>query len=128
MSKLEQIASEAGPLPHGHYAQAVVHGATIYVSGQLGIGAGQTNPERISVGEQVRHALLNVEAILSARDCQRTDIAKVTLYITDVAYWAEANAAFAEFFGDHRPARSIVPCAALHLGAKIEIDTIAALA
>lgn len=128
MSKLESISTEAGPPPHGHYAQAIVHGATVYVSGQLGIGVDETDPEQISVAEQVSYALHNAEAILSARGGRRTDIAKVTLYVTDVAYWPEINAAFAEFFGAHRPARSIVSCSALHLGAKIEIDVIAALA
>ena len=126
MSMPKTINAADVPPPHGHYAHAVRHGETIYVSGQLGVAGKEPSPEAIDVSQQVDFALGNVEAILRADGCARTDVVKVTIYVTDIALWPEANAAFAKFFGSHRPARSVVPCPSLHLGAKIEMDVIAA--
>jgi reactive intermediate/imine deaminase len=123
---LKTINAEDAPAPHGHYAHAIRHGETVYVSGQLGVSGEEPNPEAIGVSQQVEYALGNVETILRADDCARNDVVKVTIYVTDIALWPEANAAFAKFFGSHRPARSVVPCPSLHLGAKIEMDVIAA--
>jgi len=47
--------------------------------------------------------------------------------VTDIASWPRVNAVCADFFGDHRPARTIVPVPALHHGFLIEIDAVAAL-
>ena len=51
-----------------------------------------------------------------------TDIAKTTVFVTDLGDFAEMNAVYAEVFGHHRPARSTVQVAALPGGAKIEIE------
>jgi enamine deaminase RidA (YjgF/YER057c/UK114 family) len=42
--------------------------------------------------------------------------------------WDDVNAAYAEFFGAHRPARSIVPTGPLHFGLLVEIEAVAVLA
>jgi len=47
--------------------------------------------------------------------------------VTGIEHWDEANRAYAAFFGAHRPARSVVPCAELHFGAKVEIEAIVAV-
>jgi 2-iminobutanoate/2-iminopropanoate deaminase len=67
--------------------------------------------------------LANITAIL--RDCGAaiTDVAKTTVFVTDIAEFPTVNAAYAEAFGDHRPARSTVQVAALPGGALVEIET-----
>ena len=85
------------------------------------------NPENVSVTEQVQFVLGNIERIAHTVGVGRAAVAKTTVYITDIALWEEANKAYAAFFGNHKPARSIVPCKELHWGAKIEIEAIVAL-
>lgn len=51
----------------------------------------------------------------------------MTVYISDIALWDRVNAVYAQFFGQHRPARTVVPTGELHFGFQIEIDAIAAV-
>ncbi|MCK5148563.1 RidA family protein [bacterium] len=53
------------------------------------------------------------------------EILNLLLYVSDINLWTEVNQIYAEFFGDHRPARVVVPTKELHFGFKIEIDVIA---
>jgi enamine deaminase RidA (YjgF/YER057c/UK114 family) len=54
-------------------------------------------------------------------------VLKATVYIADAAHWPAFNAVYAERFGAHRPARTVVPVAGLHYGYLVEMDAIAAL-
>jgi 2-iminobutanoate/2-iminopropanoate deaminase len=126
--KLTRIVNSQAATPLGHYAQGVLHGDTLYISGQLGVAKDTHSPEAVAVGDQVTYALGNIEAIARTVGASRSDIVKATIYVTDISLWGEANKAYAAFFGDHKPARSVVPCPELHLGAKIEIDAIVAVA
>ena len=69
----------------------------------------------------------NVIAILQASGSGPDLVLKATVYITDVANWAAFNAVYAEKFGAHKPARTVVPVAGLHYGYLVEVDAIAAL-
>ncbi|MDO9370325.1 MAG: Rid family hydrolase [Sphingopyxis sp.] len=126
--KTTEIRCAAAPPAGGHYAQAVLHRDTLYVSGQLGVTSETPDVERVPVASQVAFALKNIAAIGRVVGAQIDDIVRCTVYVTDIADWDEANRAYAVFFGTHRPARSIVPCAELHFGARIEIDAVVALA
>ena len=53
---------------------------------------------------------------------------KTTLYISDIELWGRVNEVYATFFGDHKPARAIVPTKDLHFGIQVEIEAIAAVA
>ncbi len=117
----------AAPPPGGHYAQAVLHRDTLYVSGQLGVTSDNPDAEKASIADQVTFALNNIAAIGRVVGAQVDDIVRCTVYVTDIAHWDEANRAYAAFFGAHRPARSIVPCSPLHFGALIEIEAIVAV-
>ena len=66
--------------------------------------------------------LANIAAVLG--DCGATlaDVAKTTVFVTDLGDFAAMNAVYAEAFGDHKPARSTVQVAALPLGAQVEIE------
>jgi 2-iminobutanoate/2-iminopropanoate deaminase len=127
-TKPTRVISSQAPTPLGHYEQGILHGDTLYISGQLGVARGTSAPELISVGEQVTYALTNIEAIAKTVGACRSDVVKATIYVTDISQWEEANRAYAAFFGDHKPARSVVPCRELHLGSKIEIEAIVAAA
>lgn len=126
-SNLTVVSCSRAAAPGGHYQQAVIHNDTIYVSGQLGVLPSSPRVEASGVGEQVDHALSQIEAILCTVGCSLNDVVRATVYVAGIENWDEANAAFAERFGEWKPARAIVPCGALHHGAKVEIDAVAAI-
>lgn len=127
VQRTTEIRCAAAPPPGGHYAQAVLHRDTLYVSGQLGVASETLDAEKISIADQVTFALENIAAIGRVVGAQVDDILRCTVYVTDIADWDEANRAYAVFFGTHRPARSIVPCRPLHFGARIEIEAVMAV-
>jgi 2-iminobutanoate/2-iminopropanoate deaminase len=124
---MKVISTTDAPGPAGHYSQAVIHNNVVYVSGQLPIDP-RTGEKRIgSIEEQTRQALDNVAAILKAAGSDLDHVIKATVYIADVSLWGRVNAVYAEFFGEHRPARAVVPTRDLHYGFQIEIEAIASV-
>jgi 2-iminobutanoate/2-iminopropanoate deaminase len=117
----------AGAPPLGPYAPAVIAGDFVYLSGQLPYVAATSSMASGDIGMQTRQALANVEALLDASGSSRDRVVKVTVYLADAADFAGMNNAYAEYFGDHRPARTTVPGISLPPGVRIEIDAIALL-
>jgi reactive intermediate/imine deaminase len=118
-------ANAAGASPGGHYSHAAAAGGFVFVSGQLPIPPSGVKDATRSVGEQTRIALENVKHALAAAGARLTDVVKVTAYLTTEEHWAEFNETYAAFFGEHRPARAVVPVNPLHHGFLVEIDAIA---
>ncbi|MBV9749308.1 MAG: RidA family protein [Acetobacteraceae bacterium] len=125
--KLTEVRCAGAPPAGGHYAQAVLHGTALYVSGQLGVTRDTPDAAAVSVTDQVAFALGNIERIARVVGAGRNDVAKCTVFVTGIEHWEEANRAYAAFFGAHRPARSVAPCAALHFSAKVEIEAVVAV-
>ncbi|MBK9292286.1 MAG: RidA family protein [Bacteroidetes bacterium] len=124
---MQHISTTFAPAPAGHYSQAIVHNGLIFVSGQLAIDPVSRQPLHLPAGEQLVIALTNLENILKAAGSNRNKIVKCTVFIADISLWPEANQAYAGFFGEHRPARSIVPTGPLHHGLLVEVEAIAAI-
>ena len=124
---MRDIATPDAPTARGHYSQALVHGGIVYVAGQLPIISSDPERHLQSFDDQARQVLANVRAILEAAGSDLAHILKSTVYITDVSHWPRFNAIYAEILGDHKPARTVVPVAALHYGYLVEMDVIAAL-
>ena len=123
-----EISTPDAPQPAGHYTQAIVYNGLVYVSGQLPVDP-TTGEKRLgSIEEQAEQALKNVAAILSAAGSDLDHVLKTTVYVSDISLWGRVNAVYAKFFGDHRPARAVVPTRELHYGFQVEIEAIAALA
>jgi enamine deaminase RidA (YjgF/YER057c/UK114 family) len=77
-------------------------------------------------GEQARQALRNIDALLVAAGAKRTDIVKVSVFLTDMSDRAAVAAARAEFFGDHKPAATLFGVSALVTEElKVEIEATA---
>ena len=124
---MEQVLSREAPAPVGAYAQAVVHGGVAYLSGQVPLdpATGELVPGGIEA--QTRRVLANLAAVLEAAGASWRSVLRVTVYLADIGDFAAFNAVYAETLGDARPARSTFQVAALPLGARIEIDAIAAV-
>lgn len=108
-----------------HYSPAIEHDNVIYVSGQLPILKGQSDAPSDNIEEQTQIVLEKMETILKATDSDRNKVLKVTIYISDIKYWGKVNTVYAKFFGDHRPARVIIPVNELHYNCLLELEAIA---
>lgn len=122
---MDVILTSNSPLPLGHYSQGIKKNDTIYVSGQLPIDPQDTSRQITDIKEQTLQTLKNLVAVVEAGGGDKTTIAKVTLFITDLAQWPEINEAYGAFFGAHKPTRSAVPVTGLPKGYGIEIEAIA---
>ncbi|WP_020596738.1 RidA family protein [Spirosoma panaciterrae] len=119
------IQTPNAPLPGGHYSQAVVHNDLVFISGILPITPDGQKLTDATVAEQTQQILANLDAILQAAGSRRDQVMKVSVFITDMSAWATVNAIYADFFGNHRPARSVVPVNPLHYGFAIELEATA---
>ena len=125
MSALTCINTSRAALPLGHYSQAVVANGFVFVSGLLGISPSDETIVVRDFEQQVRICLDNLKHIVEEADSGLSQVIKVTVYLDNVARWADANHIYSEVFGYHKPARAIVPTRALHHGFEIEIEAVA---
>ena len=124
---MREISTQNAPEPSGHYSQAIVHDNIIYVSGQLPIEPETGEKRTGSIEEQTEQALKNLAGILKAAGSDLSQVLRVTIYISDIELWGRVNDVYARFFGEHRPARAVVPAGNLHHGFQIEIEAMAAV-
>lgn len=124
---MKPTQTDKAPIPGGHYSQAMVHNRLVYVSGQLPIDPQTGEKQTGSIEEQTRLVLHNLSAILEASGSSLSQVLKVTVYISDISLWGQVNEVYADVFGDHRPARAMVPTRDLHFGFKIEVEAVAAI-
>lgn len=124
---MDFIATENAPSPAGHYTQAVIHNDLVYVSGQLPIDPRTGKPVAGNIEEQTRRAIANLESILEASGSGLSQVVKTTVYVPDIELWGQVNGVYAECFGEHRPARAVVPTRDLHFGCLLEIEAVAAV-
>ena len=75
--------------------------------------------------KQTEQVLANLAAILAAAGSGLDRVLKTTVYITDIGLWDRVNAVYGQVFGDHRPARAVVPVRELHFGFMVEIEAVA---
>jgi len=115
------------PKAAGHYSPSVSFGNLIFTSGQLPILNPVTKEVPESIEEQTLITLQKIETLLKEKGLNRTHILKTTAFITDGNDWARVNQVYVDFFGHHKPARSIIPISSLHYGVKIEIEAIAGI-
>ncbi len=121
---MEIINTPDMPKSNGHYSQCIEHNGILYLSGQLPIDpATKQMPKTIAA--QTDQALKNVEAILNAAGSRKEKVLQARVYISDIALWDKVNERYRLFFGNHKPARSIIPTRELHFGALIEIEVTA---
>jgi 2-iminobutanoate/2-iminopropanoate deaminase len=124
MSHLKSHAPSAGQPPIGPYSPAMSGGNMVFVSGQIPRDAsGKVVGESIEAA--TRLSLANLSAVLAAANCSPNDVVKTTVFMQDLADFEGMNKVYAEFFGQHRPARSTVQVAKLPGAARVEIECIA---
>lgn len=113
------------PAAVGPYSQAVRVGNLVFCSGQLPVDPATGNVVEGDMAALTRQALANVAAVLQAAGATLRNVVKCTVFLTDLSEFPAMNAAYAEAFGQHKPARSTVQVAALPKGVRVEIEAVA---
>ncbi len=119
------ISTRNAPAAIGPYSQAVKYGDTIYISGQLPLNP-ETKEVENDVSRQTEQSMKNIKAILEEAGSSMEKVLRCGIFVTDLGDFAAVNEVYASFFTSDFPARATVQVAALPLGAKVEIDAIAA--
>jgi 2-iminobutanoate/2-iminopropanoate deaminase len=124
---MDYIATTGAPQAIGPYSQAVRIGNVLYTSGQIALDPATGNLLDGTFEVQARRVFENLRAVLNEAGGDFNNVARATVFLLDLANFQALNAIYAEYFGDHKPARTTVGVAQLPRGAAVEIDLIAVL-
>lgn len=121
------ISTDQAPQAIGTYSQAVKTGNTVYLSGQIPLV-----PETMELVEgdmraQITRVFYNLSAVAGVSGGTLADVAKLNIYLTDLAHFPLVNEIMAEYFQEPYPARAAVGVAALPKGAQVEMDAVLVL-
>ncbi len=122
---MDYVATPDAPKAIGPYSQAVKANGLVFTSGQIALDPATGNLVEGSFEEQVHRVFRNLGAVLKEAGSGFDRVLKATVYVTDLANFQTLNAIYAEYFGDHKPARTTIQAGALPKGGTVEIDLIA---
>jgi 2-iminobutanoate/2-iminopropanoate deaminase len=121
------VHATGAPEPVGPYSHAVAaRGELVYLSGQTPIDPASGRLVEGDVSAQVRQVFANLEQVLGAAGLSFDDVVKVNVFLVDMADFAAMNDVYATVFAPPHPARTTVAVAGLPLGARVEIELVAA--
>jgi 2-iminobutanoate/2-iminopropanoate deaminase len=122
------VRTDRAPAPFqgAPYSQAIRCGELVFVAGQIGLRAGESELGR-TIEEQTEQILVNIQAILEAAGSGLDRLVKTTVFLVDFGDFAAMNEVYAKHVDDRPPARSTVEVSKLPSGALIEIEAIAHL-
>lgn len=128
MTARQEYRVEGLPEPFSHYTDAVRAGDLLFISGCVSLDAAAKLVGEGDVVAQARQVFANIGLCLEAAGASFADVVKVTTFLTDIDDRARINPVRQEFFGEARPASTLVEVSALVLpGFLIEVEAIAAL-
>jgi len=111
----KNLSSASAYEPVVGYSRAVRTGPLVTVAGTIGDGD--------DITEQTRNALRRIESALCALGAAMSDVIRTRIFVTDISRWRDVGAVHAEFFGDVRPAATMVEVSALiEPGLLVEIE------
>lgn len=125
---LQVVTSADAPAAIGPYSQAIMAGGFMFTSGQIPLDPKTMQVVEGGVEAQVRQVLTNVDAVLKAAGLTKESVVKTTMFLKSMEDFGTVNPIYAEFFGDHKPARSTIEVARLPKDVLVEIECIAKLA
>jgi reactive intermediate/imine deaminase len=123
----EIIHTELAPAAIGTYSQAVRTGNTVYLSGQIPLLPETMELVQGEFTDRVQQVFRNLEAVAKAAGGSLAHIAKLNIYLTDLANFASVNQIMAEYFEQPYPARAAIGVSELPKGTDVEMDAILVL-
>lgn len=115
-------AAAVGPYSHG-----IRTSETVYLSGQTPIDGATGRLVEGGIETQVHQCFRNLGAVLASAGLGFGDVVKCNVFLTDMEDFAAMNRVYAEHFAEPYPARTTIGVAALPLGARVEIEMVAAI-
>ena len=122
---MRTIATDAAPKAIGPYSQAIATDRLVFTAGQVALDPRSGELVGRTTAEQTEQVFANLKAVLSAAGTSLAQVVKTTVYLADMADFAQMNEVYAKHFGAHKPARSTTQAAGLPKAARVEIDVIA---
>lgn len=122
---MDVVHTEDAPDSIGPYSQAVIHGDTVYVSGQGPADPESREVEVEDIDGQTEQTLENVGAILEEAGSSLDNVVKANVYVTDMDNYDAVNDVYAEFMSEPYPARCAVEVADLPIDIGVEIEVVA---
>jgi reactive intermediate/imine deaminase len=120
----EIIKTDKAPKAIGTYSQAVKTGQTVYLSGQIPLKPANMELVTGDMRAQITQVFDNLGAVAEAAGGSLTDIAKLNVFLTDLAHFPLVNEIMASYFTEPYPARAAIGVATLPKGAQVEMDAI----
>ncbi len=121
---MEIVNTDKAPAAIGPYVQGRKVGNMIFTSGQICLLPDGSLLEG-TVEEQTAQVMKNLSEVLKAAGSSLQSVIKTTVFIKDMNDFTKVNGVYAEYFGDHKPARSCVEVARLPKDVLVEIECIA---
>lgn len=122
---MDFVASSQAPKAIGPYSQAVKANGFLFTSGQIALDPVSGNLIGGDFNAQARRVFENLKAVLTEAHTDFSRVVKATVYLTDLADFQALNTIYAEYFGEHKPARTTVGVSQLPRGSRVEIDLVA---
>lgn len=119
------LSTEKAPSAVGPYSQGIEVGNLVFTSGQLPIDMSNGQLSTGDIERETRLCIENANEVLKSAGTSIEKAIKVTVFVTDINDFGKINDIYAEYFSDHKPARSLVEVSKLPKGANIEIEMIA---
>jgi 2-iminobutanoate/2-iminopropanoate deaminase len=122
---MEKISPKDESENKGHYTPGIISNGILFISGQLSIDPDTRKVPEGGIEVHARLALSNVDRVLKAAGLSRDHVIQCRVYMSDIDQWDIVNQVYADFFGEHKPARAVIPVGKLHFGCLVEIEAIA---
>ncbi|MEL0036212.1 MAG: RidA family protein [Gammaproteobacteria bacterium] len=123
----EIIHTDNAPSAIGTYSQAVKTGNTVYLSGQIGLDPDTMEMVEGDISARIHQVFKNLTAVCEAAGGSLDDMAKVTIFLTDLGHFATVNEIMAQYFNEPYPARAAVGVAQLPKDTDVEMDGVMVL-
>ena len=121
----DRVQTDSAPKAIGPYSQAIKANGLVFASGQIPLDPATMQIVEGGIREQTERVMNNLSAVLQAAGSSLDRVVKTTVFLVDLADFADMNETYGRFFGEAPPARSTVQVSRLPRDVRIEIDLIA---
>jgi 2-iminobutanoate/2-iminopropanoate deaminase len=121
----DRVQTDSAPKAIGPYSQAIKANGLVFASGQIPLDPATMQIVEGGIREQTERVMNNLSAVLQAAGSSLDRVVKTTVFLVDLADFADMNETYGRFFGEAPPARSTVQVSRLPRDVRVEIDVIA---
>ena len=125
MSQIKRVETPNAPAAIGPYSQGIIANGFVYTAGQIPLDPATGELVQGDIATQTKRVMESLKAILEQAGASLQTVVKTTVFLKSMDDFAAMNTVYAEYFGDHKPARSTVQAAKLPRDVNVEIEAVA---